>query len=79
MRAIKVVVLIDEGVVRAIPALSPMLGRRAELIALEDAPTTASHKVTADELMASRIVLPPGSARTQDDLDRAISEGAHGR
>lgn len=77
MNAIKVAALIDDAVVQAIPALSPMLGRNVELIALDAAPAP-SDKVTADELLASRITLPPGSARSQDDLDRAIAEGARG-
>ena len=77
MNAIKVAALIDDAVVQAIPALSPMLGRNVELIAL-DAAVAPSDKVTADELLASRLKLPSGSARSQDDLDRAIAEGARG-
>jgi|JI10StandDraft_1071094.scaffolds.fasta_scaffold2285405_2 hypothetical protein len=77
MNAIKVAATIDDAIVQAIPAFSPMLGRKVELIALDAAPSPSS-KVTADELLASRITLPPGSARSQEDIDRAIAEGACG-
>jgi hypothetical protein len=81
MNAIKVDAMIDEAVVHAIPALLPLLGRQVELIALDVAPETASErKLTADELLASRIELPPGvGPLTLEDMERAIAEGALGR
>ncbi|MEZ4300605.1 MAG: hypothetical protein R3B70_37050 [Polyangiaceae bacterium] len=60
MNAIKVDTTIDEAVARAIPALRPLLGRHVELIALDSAPAPAlERKMTVDELLASRIKLPP--------------------
>lgn len=81
MNAIKVDTLIDEAVVKAIPALSPLLGRHVELIALDPAvDTSPPRKVTVDQLLAARIKLPPGAGPiSQDDIDRAIAEGALGR
>ena len=80
MNAIKIDALIDEAVVRVIPALSPLLGRHVELIALDAATPTPSGRVTVDELLSSRIKPPPGSAAlSQEDIDRAIAEGACGR
>jgi hypothetical protein len=81
MNAIKIDTTIDEAVVRAIPALVPLLGKHVELIALETAPDAGpEHELTVDELLASRIKLPPGvGPLTQEDIDRAIAEGALGR
>lgn len=78
MNAIKVETTIDEAVVRAIPALRPLLGRHVELIALDAASTPApEHKLTVDELLASRIKLPPGvGPLSLEDMERAIAEGA---
>jgi hypothetical protein len=81
MNAIKVDTTIDEAVTRAIPALRPLLGKHVELIALETMPAGApEHRLTADELLGSRIRLPPGvGPLSLDDMERAISEGALGR
>lgn len=81
MNAIKVDTTIDEAVARAIPALRPLLGRHVELIALDSTPAPASaRKLTADELLASRIKLPPGvGPLSLEDMERAIAEGALGR
>lgn len=79
MNAIKVDTTIDEAVARAIPALRPLLGKRVELIALDIAPPP-EHKLTVDELLASRIKLPPEvGPLSLEDMDRAIAEGALGR
>jgi hypothetical protein len=80
MHAIKVDTTIDEAVVRAIPALRPLLGRQVELIALETAPAAApERKLTVDELLSSRIKPPPGvGAVSLEDIERAIAEGALG-
>ena len=81
MNAIKVDTTIDEAVARAIPALRPLLGKHVELIALEAAPAPApERKLTVDELLASRIKLPPGVVPLSlEDMERAIAEGALGR
>ena len=81
MKAIKVDAMIDDDVVRVIPALSPMLGKHVELIALDTATGTAPvAKLTVDELLASRIKPPPGLGPIdQEAIDRAIAEGALGR
>ena len=83
MNAIKVDTTIDEAVARAIPALRPLLGKHVELIALEAAPAPApapERKLTVDELLASRIKLPPGvGPLSLEDMERAIAEGALGR
>lgn len=81
MKAIKVDTTIDEAVALAIPALRPLLGRRVELIAL-DAPSTlvSERPLTIDELLASRIKLPPGTGPLSiEDMEQAIAEGALGR
>jgi hypothetical protein len=81
MNAIKVDTTIDEAVARAIPALRPLLGKHVELIALEAAPVAGpERKLTVDELLASRIKLPPGiGPLSLEDMERAIAEGALGR
>jgi hypothetical protein len=81
MNAIKVGAMIDEAVVRAIPGLSPLLGKHVELIALDTAPSTPSAaKLTVDELLAARIKPPAGVGPiSQAEIDRAIAEGALGR
>jgi hypothetical protein len=81
MNAIKVDTMIDDAVVKAIPALLPLLGRQVELIALDAAPAAVpERKLTVDELLASRIELPPGvGPLTLEDMERAIAEGALGR
>lgn len=81
MHAIKIDTTIDEAAARAIPALRPLLGRHVELIALEAAPSSPpERKLTVDELLAARIKLPPGFGPvSQEDIDRAIAEGALGR
>jgi hypothetical protein len=81
MNAIKVDTTIDEAVARAIPALRPLLGKHVELIALDAAsPPTPERKLTVDELLASRVKLPPGvGPLSLEDIERAIAEGALGR
>lgn len=81
MNAIKIDTTIDEAVALAIPALRPLLGKQVELIALETAPESAlERKLTVDELLASRIKLPPGiGPLSLEDMERAIAEGALGR
>ena len=77
MNAIKVEATVDEAVVRAIPALLPLLGRQVELIALDAAPgPTPEHKLTADELLASRIKAPPGVGPIfqKEEMEQAIAE-----
>lgn len=81
MKAIKIDTTIDEAVARALPALRPLLGKRVELIALDAASAPGSDRtLTADELLASRIKLPPGiGPLSLEDMERAIAEGALGR
>jgi hypothetical protein len=81
MNAIWVGTMIDEAVARAIPALRPLLGKRVELIALDESPGRApSGKLSIDELLASRIKLPPGVGPVlAEDIEHAIAEGAQGR
>jgi hypothetical protein len=81
MKAIKVDTTIDEAVARAIPALRPLIGKRVEIIALDAAPAlVANRELSVDELMASRIKLPPGvGPLSLEDMERAIAEGALGR
>lgn len=81
MNAIKVDTTIDEAVARAIPALRPLLGKHVELIALDATAAPApAHRLTVDELLDSRIKLPPGvGPLSLEDMERAIAEGALGR
>lgn len=81
MKAIKIDTTIDEAVARALPALRPLLGKRVELIALDAGPAPGSERaLTVDELLASRIKLPPGiGPLSLEDMERAIAEGALGR
>ena len=81
MNAIKIDTMINETVARAIPALRPLLGKQVEIIAFEAAPASAlQSKLTVDELLASRIRLPPGiGPLSLEDMERAIAEGALGR
>jgi hypothetical protein len=81
MKAIKVDTTIDEAVARAIPALRPLLGKRVELIVLDAATALVSDRtLSVDELLASRIKLPPGvGPLSLEDMKRAIAEGALGR
>jgi hypothetical protein len=81
MQAIKVDTTVNEAVAQAIPALRPLLGRQVELIALDAMPASPPEpRLTVDELLRSRIKLPPGTGPlTQEDIDRAIAEGALGR
>lgn len=83
MNAIRIDATINEAVAREIPALRPLLGRRVELIVLEEAevaPSVPRRKVTTEELLASRIKLPPGVGPiTLEDIERGIIEGATGR
>lgn len=81
MNAIRVDTTIDEMLARAVPALRPLLGRRVELIALDEAPAAPAPRprLTVDELLASRIDLPAGVGPISlDDMERAIVEGALG-
>lgn len=79
MNAIKVDTTIDKAVAGAIPALRPLLGKHVEIIALEAAPEP-ERKLTVDELLASRIKLPPGvGPLSLEDMEQAIAEGALGR
>jgi hypothetical protein len=81
MNAIRVDATVDEAVARAIPALLPLLGKRVELIALDaSAPAGPLLRLTVDELLCSRMALPPGiEPLSNDDIDRAIADGALGR
>ncbi|WP_437720392.1 hypothetical protein [Sorangium sp. So ce861] len=81
MNAIKVDTTIDEAVASAIPALRPLLGKHVELIAIEAPPAPApERKLTVDELLTSRIKLPPGvGPLSLEDMERAIAEGALGQ
>ena len=80
VNAIKVETTVDEATASAIPALRPLLGKRVELIALQtdgDHPKPPSPKLSVDELLARRADAPPGAAPlTEDDIRRAIVEGA---
>jgi hypothetical protein len=79
MNAIRIDTTIDEAVVRAIPALRPLLGKHVELIALDVAPPL-ERKLTVDEFLDARIEVPAGvGAISLEDMERAIAEGALGR
>jgi hypothetical protein len=77
--AIKVDTTVDQALAQAVPALRPLLGRRVELIAIEAdaAEGETARKLTVNELLSRRIDAPPGaSVLTDDDIRRAIVEGA---
>jgi hypothetical protein len=76
MHAIKVDTTIDEAVARAIPALRPLLGRHVELIVLDNQ-EAPERGLTVDELLASRIKLPPGvGPLSLEDMERAIASSS---
>ena len=81
MNAIKIDTTVSEALAQVVPAFRPLLGRHVELIALDAAPAPLpERKLTVDELLASRIKPPPGTGPlSQEDIDRAIAEGALGR
>jgi len=83
MHAIKIEKTIDEATANAIPELRPLLGKRVQLIARDaehDRPAPAEaarRKLTFEELLAARIVAPPGTPPLTDrDIEEAIIEGA---
>ena len=80
MDAVRVSTLVDSGVVTAIPALRPFLGRKVELIALETEPQFKPQENTSmslDEFIATRPKWPADRPPiTLDEMDRAIAQGA---
>ncbi len=80
MNGIKNDTMVDEAVARAIPALRPLLGKQVEITALEStALATSARRLSVDELLASRIKLPPGvGPLSLDDMERAIADEALG-
>ena len=81
MDAVRVNTLIDKGVVTAIPALRPFLGRRVELIALEVEPQPKQQpgktSIGLDEFLATRPKWPPKHTPiTLEEMDQAIAKGA---
>jgi hypothetical protein len=81
MNAIRINTTINEAVAQAIPGLRPFLGRHVELLALDEAPVPQpERKLSIDELLGSRIKLPPGFGPVSlEDMEKAIAEGALGR
>ena len=74
MNAIKVETTVDEATARAIPALWPLLGKRVELIAVQsETEPVPQRKYTLDELLAERLIPPPGIGPVSiADMEKAI-------
>lgn len=80
MTALKLETTIDEVAVQALPKLRPFLGKRVELtVALAGTPTEPKPRLSFEDLLARRVDAPKGSkSLTDDDIDRAIAQGACG-
>jgi hypothetical protein len=80
MDAVRVNTLVDNGLVTAIPALRPFLGRKVELIALDAEPHAKqkeSNSISLDEFIATRQKWPSDRPPiTLEDMDHAIAQGA---
>ena len=80
MDAVRVNTLVDNGVVTAIPALRPFLGRKVELIALEAEPQIEQPKKTSmslDEFIDTRPKWPADRPTiTLEEMEQAITQGA---
>ncbi len=80
MDAVRVNTLVDNGIVTAIPALRPFLGRKVELIALEAEPQIKQQENTSmslDEFIATRPKWPADRPPiTLEEMDQAIAQGA---
>ncbi|AGP37230.1 hypothetical protein BE04_46395 [Sorangium cellulosum] len=66
MQALKIQVVVDDAIVGALPALSPLRGQRVELIALGEAPPPARVAPVAGGLH--------GQIEMKDDFDAPLPE-----
>ena len=78
MDAVRANIFVDDGVVTAIPALSPLLGREIELIALKLKPQSGQQGkslMSLDEFIATRQKWPAGQPPIAlKEMDRAIAQ-----
>lgn len=72
MQAVKVHVIVDDAVVRALPALSPLRGQRVEIIALGEAQPQASLAPVAGGLRGRIQLKDDFDAPLPDDVRRAF-------
>ncbi|WP_433937178.1 prevent-host-death protein [Sorangium cellulosum] len=72
MQALKIQVLVDDAIVRALPALSPLRGQRVELIALGEAQPPARIAPVAGSLRGQIEVKDDFDAPLPDDIRRAF-------
>jgi len=79
MGAITIKTTVNEPLVRALPALKPLLGKSIRLVAEEPA-ATRPPSITWDEFVRHhQLQRPPNVAPVSlDDMERAIAEGASG-
>ncbi|WP_437663727.1 hypothetical protein [Sorangium sp. So ce1182] len=72
MQALKIQVVVDDTVVRALPALSPLRGQRVELIALGEAQPPARVAPVAGGLLGQIEIKEDFDAPLPDDVRRAF-------
>ncbi len=77
---VKVELVVEERLVRALPALRPLLGRNVQLVAVEADRETELERISFDTyLLRRRLSRPSGVAPVSlEDMDQAIAEGAAG-
>ncbi|WP_437983933.1 hypothetical protein [Sorangium sp. So ce117] len=72
MEALKIHVVVDESVVRALPGLSPLRGQRVELIALGEAQPPSPAAPVAGGLLGQIKLKEDFDAPLPDDVRRAF-------
>jgi hypothetical protein len=72
MQAVKVHVMVDETVIHAVPALSPLRGQRVELIALGEAQPLGPTAPVAGGLLGQIQLKDDFDAPLPDDIRRAL-------
>jgi hypothetical protein len=75
MQALKIHVVVDDTVVRALPALSPLRGQRVELIALGEAQPAGPVAPVAGGLLGQINIKDDFDAPLPDDVGRAFEGG----
>ncbi|WP_437860073.1 hypothetical protein [Sorangium sp. So ce363] len=77
MQALKIHVVVDDSVVRALPALSPLRGQRVELIALGEAQPPSPVAPVAGGLLGQIKLKEDFDAPLPDDVRSAFEGDKH--